>query len=120
MPLIAVDGCTIQDVVGNGTITVIPAGMSKFTKVCDKAVCLDGLQVMVAGGSIPPLTQSAPATITINAMNIVGTKFEGKAPLAVNDMGMGTATYQAPNGATSSVPITVQIMDAGQTAVQAT
>ena len=70
MPLIAVDGCTLQDTVGNGQCTIV-SGLSQFTKVCDKAVCLDGLQVMVAGGILSGATQTAPVMVKLNALNIV-------------------------------------------------
>lgn len=119
MPLVAIDGCTLQDTVGQGQCTVV-SGMSMFTKIDGKAVCLDGLQVMVSGGTVPG-PQVAPVMVKLNALSIVGTKFEGKAPLAMGDMSGGTemGQYQVGNSVVSA-PIVVMIADAGQTDVQAT
>lgn len=119
MPLIAVDGCTIQDTVHQGQCQVV-SGMSMMTKVDGKAVCLDGLQVMVSGGTVPG-AQTAPVMVVINAKMIAMTKFEGKAPLAVGDMSGGTemGQYQVGNSVVSA-PIMLTIADAGQTDVQAT
>lgn len=119
MPLVAVDGCMLQDMVGQGQCQIV-SGLSVGTKIDGKAVCLDGLQVMVSGGTVPG-AQVAPVMVKLNALNIIGTKFEGKAPLALGDMSGGTemGQYQVGN-AVVSAPIIVRIMDAGQVAVQAT
>lgn len=119
MPFIAVDGCTIQDTAHQGQCT-IKSGLSTKTKVNGKAVCLDGLEVIVAGGTVPG-AQVAPVTVTINAKMIANTKFDGKVPLAVGDMSDGSATgkYQVGNSVTEA-PILLVIADAGNTLVQAT
>lgn len=119
MPMVAVQGCTILDTTHQGTCTII-SGLSTGTKIDGQAVCLDGLQVMVAGGTIPG-AQTAPVVVTINAMQIVGTKIDGKAPLAVGEVSSGTemGSYVVGNS-TVSAPIILQIADAGQVAVQAT
>lgn len=119
MPLIAIDGCTIQDTVHQGQCQIV-SGLSVGTKVDGKAVCLDGLKVMVSDGTVPG-KQVAPVMVTINAKMIAMTKFEGKAPLAVGDMSGGTeqGQYQVGNSVVAA-PIMLTIADAGQTDVQAT
>lgn len=119
MPLVAVDGCTIQDAVHQGQCTIL-SGLSTNTKIDGKAICLDGLKVQVAGGSVPG-TQLEPITVTINAMQIVGTKFDGKAPLAIGEVSSGqeTANYQVGQ-TVQNLPVVLTIVDAGQTDVQAT
>lgn len=119
MPLIAVDGCTITDTAHQGTCSIV-SGLSVATKVDGKAVCLDGLKVMVSNGTVPG-AQVAPVTVTINAKLIHGVKFEGKAPLAVGEVSGGseTAEYQVGNS-TVSAPVVLTITNAGQSDVQGT
>lgn len=119
MPLIAVNGCTLQDAMHQGQCT-IKAGLAKNSKIDGNPICLDELEVIVAGGTIPG-AQVAPVTVKIKAAAIVGTKFEGKAPVAVGDMNTGgeTGKYQVGNSVQEQ-PIVITVADAGQTAVQAT
>lgn len=118
MPLIAVDGCTITDA-AQGECTIV-GGLSSLTKVDGKAVCLDGLKVMVSGGKVPG-AQSAPVTVTINAKVIHGVKYDGKVPLAAGDVSSGTETadYVVGNN-TVSAPVVLTITNAGQSHVQGT
>lgn len=118
MPLIAVNGCQFVDSVHGGQC-IIKSGLSKYTKVCGKEVCLNGLVVTVAGGTIPG-PQVAPIDITVNAQIIQHTTYEGEHPLALNEISSGQdmAEYQVGDK-TVKAPVTIQIVDAGQQFVKA-
>lgn len=117
MPLVAVDGCTITDAAHQGTCTIL-SGLSTATKIDGKAVCLDGLKVQVAGGSVPG-AQIEPVTVTLNARMIQGVKFEGKAPLALGEVSGGSETADYQVGQTVvNMPVVLTITDAGQSDVQ--
>lgn len=115
---IAVNSCSFT-ATNNGSVTIL-SGLSVGTTIGNSPICLDGLNVMLVGGTLPGgFTQTAPVTISISATGIIGTKVENKAPLTVGDNGTGTVAYVGPNGATASAPATVTIADAGQVAVTA-
>lgn len=116
MALIAVENCTIEDTIHKGTC-MIQSGLSEKTKIDGKKICLDGLKVIVSGGTVPG-PQVAPVTVTINAAQIAGVKFDGKLPLAEGDVSSGTETgsYQVGDS-TVSAPIVLRITNAGQSDV---
>lgn len=118
MPLIAVQDCTITDTIHQGQCQIL-SGLSAGTKIDNKFICLDGLKVLVSGGTIPG-PQIAPITVTINAMQIIGTKIEGKLPLAMGEVSSGseTGSYQVGN-VTQTLPIILTITNAGQSGVNA-
>ena len=118
MPLIAANGCQFTDSVHGGQC-IIKSGLSKYTKVCGKEVCLNGLVVTVSGGTIPG-PQVSPIDITMNAQIIQHTTYEGEHPLALNEVSSGqdTAKYQVGDKVVE-LPVTIQITDAGQQFVKA-
>ena len=117
MPLVAVDGCTITDA-AQGECTIL-SGLSTATKIDGKAVCLAGLKVQVANGSVPGGKQMEPVTVTLNARLIQGVKFEGKAPLALGEVSSGSETANYQVGQTVvNMPVVLTITDAGQSDVQ--
>lgn len=119
MPLVAVESCQIVDAAHQGTCQII-SGLSENEKIGGKKICLDGLKVLVSGGSVPG-PQTAPVTVTINANIISGVKFGGKLPLAINEVSSGAEMGSYVVGpSTVSAPIVLQIVDAGQAEVQAT
>ena len=115
--LIVVNGCTITDTTHQGTCT-IKSGLSQKVKVTDKEVLLDGVVITVAGGTVPG-AQIAPVDVTLNAQIIQKLKFEGKCPIALNEVSSGTETGKYQVGDTvQTLPIILQITDAGQTKVK--
>ena len=115
---IAIETCTIVDSAHGGTC-IIKSGLSQNVKVCEGKVCLDGLVVTVAGGTIPG-PQVAPVDVTINAAIIQGTTVEGKCPLALGEVSSGLEQGQYQDGpSTQTLPIVLTIADAGQTFVKA-
>lgn len=117
MPLVALENCKIDDTVHMGTCT-IQSGLSPFTTMDGKKVCLDGLKVLVSGGTVPG-PQVAPVVVTINAAMITGTKVDDKVPLAVGDVSSGTETaqYQVEQTVVTA-PVVLTISNAGQTDIQ--
>lgn len=111
--LIAVEGCTFTDTVHGGQC-VIKSGLSPYSTVNGSKVCLDGLVVTVAGGTVPG-TQIDPVDVTLNAQIIQGSKIDGKLPLALNEISSGqeTGKYQVGDDVVTA-PIIIQITDAGQ------
>lgn len=117
MPLVALENCTIDDTVHKGTCK-IQSGLSPFTAMDGKKVCLDGLKVLVSGGTVPG-PQVAPVVVTINAAMITGTKVDDKVPLAVGDVSSGTETAQYQVGqSVVTAPVELTISNAGQTDLQ--
>ncbi len=118
MPMVAVEGCKIEDTVHKGTCT-IQSGLSVNTKIDGKKICLDGLKVLVSGGTVPG-PQVAPITVTINANLIKGAKFDGTLPLAVGEVSSGSemADYTVGQSTVTS-PVVLTITDAGQSDVEA-
>lgn len=116
--LIAVEGCTITDLNHGGTC-VIKSGLSPYTKINGSKVCLDGLVVTVAGGTIPG-NQIDPVDVTLNAQIIQYSKIDGKLPLAKGEQSSGQemGKYQVGDNVVTA-PIIVQITDAGQLYVKA-
>lgn len=116
MALIAVENCTIEDTVHKGTC-MIQSGLSEKTKIDGKKICLDGLKVVVSGGTVPG-PQVDPVTVTINAAKIAGVKFDGKLPLAVGDVSSGTETADYTVGqSTKTESVVLTITKAGQSDV---
>ena len=119
MPFVALENCQIQDTIHQGTCT-IQSGLSEFTKIDGKKVCLDGLKVLVSGGTVPG-PQVAPVVVTINAAMITGTKVDDKVPLAVGDVSSGTETAQYTVGqSVVTAPVVLTIINAGQNDIQMT
>lgn len=118
MPLVAIDGCTIEDTAHKGTCT-IQSGLSEHTTIDGKKICLDGLKVVVSGGTVPG-PQVAPVTVTISANLIKGAKFDGKLPLAVGEVSSGEETADYTVGqSTKTESVVLTITDAGQRDVSA-
>lgn len=119
MPLVAVESCQFVDTTHGGQCEIVD-GLSTNEKIDGKKICLDGLKVLVSGGTIPG-PQVEPVTVTINANIISGVKYGGKLPLAINEVSSGDemGTYTVGQS-TVSAPIVLQIVDAGQTDVQVT
>lgn len=119
MPFVALENCQIQDTIHQGTCT-IQSGLSPFSTMDGKKVCLDGLKVLVSGGTVPG-PQVAPVVVTINAAMITGTKVDDKVPLAVGDVSSGTETAQYQVGQTVvTAPVVLTISNAGQNDIQMT
>ncbi len=117
MPLVALENCKIDDTVHKGTCE-IQGGLSPLTTMDDKKVCLDGLEVLVSGGTVPG-PQVEPVVVTINAAMITGTKVDDKVPLAVGDVSSGTETAKYQVGQTVvTAPVVLTISNAGQTDIQ--
>lgn len=117
MPFVALENCQIQDTIHQGQCT-IQSGLSPFSTMDGKKVCLDGLKVLVSGGTVPG-PQVAPVVVTINAAMITGTKVDDKVPLAVGDVSSGTETAQYQVGqSVVTAPVVLTISNAGQTDIQ--
>lgn len=117
MPFVALENCQIQDTLHQGTCQ-IQSGLSPFSAMDGKKVCLDGLKVLVSGGTVPG-PQVAPVVVTINAAMITGTKVDDKVPLALGDVSSGTETAQYQVGQTVvTEPVVLTISNAGQTDIQ--
>lgn len=118
MAFVALENCTITDTIHQGICT-IKSGLSEHTGIDGKKICLDGLEVIVSGGTVPG-PQVAPVTVTINAAVIKNTKFENKIPLAIGDVSSGEETGEYTQGLSKvTAPIVLCITDAGQGDVQA-
>jgi hypothetical protein len=115
--LIAVEGCTIQDVAHQG-VCEIKSGLSEKVTVAGKAVLLDGVVITVSGGTVPG-AQVEPVDVTLNAQIIQKLKFEGKCPIALNEVSSGNeqGKYSTSSG-TVTLPIVLKIIDAGQDKVK--
>lgn len=119
MPFVALENCQIQDTIHQGTCT-IQSGLSEFTKIDGKKVCLDGLKVLVSGGTVPG-PQVAPVVVTINAALIAGVKIDGKLPLAAGEVSSGSETAQYTVGqSVVTAPVVLTISNAGQNDIQMT
>lgn len=119
MPFVALENCQIQDTVHQGTCE-IQSGLSPFTTMDGKKVCLDGLKVLVSGGTVPG-PQVAPVVVTINAAMITGTKVDDKLPLAGGEVSSGSETAQYTVGqSVVTAPVVLTISDAGQNDIQMT
>lgn len=119
MPFVALETCQIQDTLHQGTCQ-IQSGLSVNTKVDGKKVCLDGLKVLVSGGTVPG-PQVAPVVVTINAALIGGAKIDDKLPLAGGEVSSGSETAQYTVGqSVVTAPVVLTISNAGQNDVQMT
>jgi hypothetical protein len=119
MPFVALENCQIQDTLHQGTC-VIQSGLSDFSKIDNKKVCLDGLKVLVSGGTVPG-PQVAPVVVTINAALIPGVKIDGKSPLAAGEVSSGSETAQYTVGqSVVTAPVVLTIINAGQNDIQMT
>lgn len=117
MAFVALENCTIVDTLHQGTCT-IQSGLSENTKCDEQKVCLDGLKVVVSGGTVPG-AQVDPVVVTINAAIIGGTKIEGKLPLAAGEVSSGEETAQYVVGEeVVTLPVVLTISDAGQNDIQ--
>lgn len=121
---IAVETCQFQDTAHGGVCT-IKSGLSQYTTINGKKVCLQGLVVTVVGGTIPG-PQVDPVDITfdlppmIAPLQIKGTKIEGKIPLALGEVSSGLETGKYTVGqSVQTLPITLTLVDAGQQFVKA-
>lgn len=118
MPFVALENCQIQDTLHQGTCQ-IQSGLS-VTKVDGKKVCLDGLKVLVSGGTVPG-PQVEPVVVTINAALISGVKIDEKLPLAGGEVSSGSETAQYTVGqSVVTAPVVLTISNAGQNDVQMT
>ena len=119
MPFVALEDCQIQDTIHKGKCT-IKSGLSVNTKVDGKKVCLDGLKVLVSGGTVPG-PQVEPVEVTIDAALIDGVKIDGKLPLAAGEVSSGSETAQYTVGqSVVTAPVVLTISNAGQNDVQMT
>ena len=119
MPFVALENCQIQDTLHKGTCQ-IQSGLSVNTKVDGKKVCLDGLKVLVSGGTVPG-PQVEPVVVTINAAIISGVKIENKLPLAGGEVSSGDETAEYTVGQeVVTAPVVLTISKAGQNDVQMT
>lgn len=119
---VAIESCTIIATVGDeaqtGTFTIVTSGLSVKSKVVGSKVCLTGLQVQATGMSGSAGSQSAPAVFSFTA-TATKDKFDGKYPLLVNDVSQPTTVNFVQGQTTTPIPVTLQIIDAGQTKVKA-
>jgi len=131
MPLIAVEGCTISCSASPFQIT---SKASTGVKIDGKGVKIDGKGVKIDGKGVyrEKLSVLVPTgasqgggtlidsvTIDIEPHIIVGTKVDGKTPIAVGDTATKTGKFQIGQSS-SSLPIVVTVSDAGQSAVNVT
>lgn len=117
MPLIAVEGCTISCSASPFQIT---SKASTGVKIDGKGVYREKLSVLVpTGASQGGGTLIDSVTIDIEPHIIVGTKVDGKTPIAVGDTATKTGEFQIGQSS-SSLPIVVTVSDAGQSAVNVT
>lgn len=117
MPLIAVEGCTITCSASPFLITSLA---STSVKIDGKGVYREKLSISIpSGASQGGGTLIDPVTIDIEPHIIVGTKVDGKLPIAVGDTATKIATFQIGQSS-SSLPIVVTVSDAGQSAVNVT
>ena len=118
MAFVAIKTCTFTPIGATGGVfTIQQDGLSQKSKVTDMEVCLDGLKVQVTGMTGPG-QQADAATFTFTATAQKDT-FDNNKPLLVNDTSDTVNVTFTQGASQSSVPITLQITDAGQTKVQA-
>ena len=117
MPLIAVEGCTITCSASPFQITSLA---STGTKIDGKGVYREKLSISIpSGASQEGGTLIDPVTIDIEPHMIVGTKADGKLPIAVGDGATKTGTFQIGQSS-SPLPIVVSVSAAGQSAINVT
>lgn len=117
--LVAVEGCTISALPPiTGGVFTIQTPASVKAKADGKGIYSGSITVLVAGTTLGSYAQSAPVTINIQPSMIKKLKVDGNIALAPGDSGTTTdpAKYIAGTTSTTS-PITIKIMDAGQSKV---
>lgn len=118
MPAVAVESCTIVDTTHGGKCEIVD-GLSETEKIGGKKICLDGLTVRVSGGTSPG-PQVGFVDVVIDAQTIKNVKFGDKLPLAVGETSSGKEQGSYVVVVPVSMPVVLQIVDAGQMEVTAT
>lgn len=122
MSLIALEDCVFAAVppVTGGTFIINAPTLSINEKINGKKICIDGLQVVVAGTAIPGYVQQSPVTVTFSPKIIKETTFSDKCPLALNEeASVENVTYVNLFSSTKTT-LTIKIIDVKQTNASAT
>lgn len=122
MALIALEDCVIAAVppVTGGTFSINPSTLSINEKINGKKICVDGLQVVVAGTAIPGYVQQSPVTVTFSPKIIKGTTFSNKCPLALNEEASVENVVYVNLDSSTTATLTIMIADVKQTNASAT
>lgn len=118
MPLVAVESCQFVDTTHGGQCEIVD-GLSTNEKIDGKKICLDGLTVRVSGGTSPG-PQVGFVDVVFASNIIKNCKYGDKLPLAVGETSSGKENGSYVVVVPVSLPVVLQIVDAGQTDVQVT
>lgn len=122
MGYIAIKDCifkaTVGDESGTGQFT-IQSGLSSKSKAVGKQVCLKGLKVQATGMSGSNGSQSASVVFTFSSATAFKSNFDSTPPLLVNDVSDITPVTFVQGETSTTIPVALQITDAGQAKVQA-
>lgn len=122
MGYVAIKDCTFKATMGDESGTgkfVIKEGLSTKSKAVDKQVCLKGLKVQGVDMSGSNGTQTEPVLFTFSSATASKSSFDSLPPLLVNDVSASAFVTFEQGSSSTTIPVTIQITDAGQDKVQA-